>query len=604
MCDERFNRSSKVYNHLMVAHVNKKQSPLKPVEQVGKRLGRVNAEVVEKVSIPDPDEELEESKDDKEKEEEAIEEDTEQINYEILMEDEEEEVELVEEAKIKVPETQTRRRNRKMVYEIHTAAVVPGQDDALEIQGEHEGIKVTLVEADEEEEEEGDTEEEIIEEKIASPEKPKRVKRVPTSPIKEEGKPSFDCPECGKSFTQKKNLNAHLSIHTGDKPFPCTICDKRFAKEVRLRLHLQRHSNATTNDKLATIEKHVTCPLCSTRFFEFETFKTHLFSKHVPQTDTGHTCTLCSTAMDTGADLLEHVFKQHTDCRLTCTNCDFFGTLPSVLLAHQRNVHSYNRTMCPTCGKLVRNMHQHRNIHMPPKFECEHCTKRFFSNVDLKRHMLIHTGEKPCQCPVCGKRFAMEGNLRQHLLSHDNANGRIRKKQETLLVADVYTCACCNRKETFDEFDKFKDHVFAQHVGLEGQEAQCSGCDAVFEDGKELLDHLFAEHQAGQQLMCLKCEYTDTVPSRMEAHLAKLHKARKMCNICGQRFADMGYHKKSHLPVDNLCKCEECGKSFFSKANLRLHMVRHQREKPFACDVCNLEFRLEGNLQRHMQRSH
>ncbi|KYO23470.1 hypothetical protein Y1Q_0005824 [Alligator mississippiensis] len=42
--------------------------------------------------------------------------------------------------------------------------------------------------------------------------------------------------KCGKTFTQKKNLNRHIRGHMGIRPFQCMVCLKTFtAKKIQLR---------------------------------------------------------------------------------------------------------------------------------------------------------------------------------------------------------------------------------------------------------------------------------------------------------------------------------------------------------------------------------
>ncbi|KAM5312335.1 zinc finger protein 42 homolog [Glossophaga mutica] len=106
---------------------------------------------------------------------------------------------------------------------------------------------------------------------------------------------------------------------------------------------------------------------------------------------------------------------------------------PQQLLEFARNKPRENeendaprKIVCPyrECAKPLKNRDSLRKhvllVHGPRNHVCAECGKAFAEKSKLKRHFMVHTGERPFQCTFkgCEKRFSLSYNLRTHLRIH------------------------------------------------------------------------------------------------------------------------------------------------------------------------------------------
>lgn len=96
-------------------------------------------------------------------------------------------------------------------------------------------------------------------------------------------------------------------------------------------------------------------------------------------------------------------------------NVDIYESLETKSLQNVANDASNSTTVhrCDHCGKICSypsELKKHIRIHTSEKpCKCGTCNKRFSRNDSLQRHIMIHTGDEPYKCDVCDSAFSKSG---------------------------------------------------------------------------------------------------------------------------------------------------------------------------------------------------
>lgn len=206
--------------------------------------------------------------------------------------------------------------------------------------------------------------------------------------------------------------------------------------------HLAQNHEGSKGKGKFTGKRKFTCIICGLICSRKETLRSHFVRKHTQHYE--FSCEQCGKEFKIKGDLTTHMRLNHREPPVMCDVCGKTCRNSHSLYTHQKHAHYKAKYECPMCHRRLvtkENLDQHvlTQHEKKEKSVCEECGKTFFENHDFRKHMRIHTGDKPYSCSVCARAFTTHSSLSQHLLLHTGER--------------IYVCDVCGKS-------------FAQKAGL------------------------------------------------------------------------------------------------------------------------------------------
>lgn len=431
----------------------------------------------------------------------------------------------------------------------------------------------------------------------------------------------YKCAQCLATFGSNNKYENHLKIHDlQPNVLTCMYCQQVFDKTSDLDRHLVGSSISDKKADIFSVPKIV----ASTDMFQCsnwdetqesitkiklidqnviemikikydlcDDFKEYDNNARISHTISHHSCLLCKVQFAKHEDLDKHRKTIHSIGKIAIEPIK--RSAPVDLPQSSGRPASKNRSKKQPmqCDEPViqssspSKVEASQSEHISDQQTCTICNKHFRGAANLKRHLMVHSGEKPHLCSLCGLRFNRRSRLNEHI-------------QRTHNLVKPYKCALCPK-----EFST--KHYLQAHIDWHNQKkVSCTVCGKSFFGECYLKKHKEAVHNPAAARKA-----KGTAVKRQHRTMIRQPKGPKAmrnypCHVCSSIFPDkllMYRHVKSVHADYKRYACKLCDKVFSKPYYLLGHMDRHTNTM-HKCQFCDKSYFGQIYLDRHYAAVH
>lgn len=451
--------------------------------------------------------------------------------------------------------------------------------------------------------------------------------------VTSKGLKRFVCNGCQRSYSRLFTLKEHLKICGARKlkpqnvtsnmegpikKFPCPQCGKYFSRKDNMNMHQKKCHPTNTNSVVSNRPVESKTPAAQENLF---VLSPSTENQAVRQENAQNT----SRNTNWGIMSLPSVLPR----RVTC-ECGASFTCPRLLFEHLQQ-HAQESYICPHCGENLQSwmdFEAHQQLHNQPQSSASE--KRasqqqphLFSQ-GVPSHASTRPQQSPAQpsallasqhlnnrpfpetltCHKCKKNFSLRSSLLRHIRLRCTGDATGQKK---------HTCSRCGT--TFQNPLTLKVHIQSNTCKPAFKPIRCPVCVRWFSCLDGLKRHLVS-HSRQSVLTCQICDQTCPTPQALEEHKRNVHRVNRPVEDAQKQLNQAGAQTSSSNPF----QCHICLRNYPKLQSLKDHLRKVHRPKPpkptnvrtiepvrsgpFQCQICERSYPNIKSLKNHRRRVH